>query len=185
MKLKVARRALSTKGALHKLRREGGIPAVLYAKGLATQSLALETTEIQKLLREIEPGTLSTLVLELQGLDQPVRVLVKEIQYDKTNYDVRHMDFIALLPEQKIQVMVPIELAGQADCVGVKAGGAIRLVTRKIPVECLPSKLPSRFTVNVSQMNIGDAIRVNAITFPEGVTPCVKPVDVIAVVGKR
>jgi large subunit ribosomal protein L25 len=185
MQLKVNKRSIQTKGAINQLRENGGIPAVLYAKGKETITLSLEAADLQKILRGLKPGTLSTLVLELEGLGRPVRAIVKEVQYNKTNYSVLHVDLMELVDNQTLLVKVPVELTGINDCAGVKAGGAVRQVMRSVTVECTPEAMPREFQVDVRELNIGQSKRVESIRLPAGVRCKEKLVDVLAVVAKR
>jgi large subunit ribosomal protein L25 len=185
MQLKVNKRSISTKGAVNQLRENGGIPAVLYTKGKETVEISLENANLQKILRDLKPGTLSTLVLTLEGLDRPVRAIVKEVQYNKTNYDVLHVDLMELVDGQRLRVKVPVELTGINECVGVKAGGVVRQVMRAVTVECVPADMPREFQVDVRELNIGQSKRVVAVALPAGVRCKEKIEDVLAVVAKR
>jgi large subunit ribosomal protein L25 len=185
MQLKVKKRSINTKSAINQLRQNGSIPAVLYTKGKETVALSLESADLQKILRDLKPGTLSTLVFKLEGLDHSVRAVVKEIQYNRTNYNVLHVDFMELVPAQALRVKVPVELTGTNECAGVKAGGAVRQVMRAVTVECTPETMPREFQVDVRDLNIGQSRRVNALSLPAGVQCKEKLDDVLAVVAKR
>ena len=98
---------------------------------------------------------------------------MQEVQHSPVNGDIRHVDFHAVSMDQMIQAEVPLEPAGTA--VGVKTfGGLLEQSLRALTVECLPGDLPDRITVDVSQLNIGDAIHVRDIQLPQGVTPKVQ-----------
>src|SRR5262249_59914187 len=87
--------------------------------------------------------------------------------------EIRHVDFHAISMDQMIQAEVPLEPVGTA--IGVKTfGGLLEQSLRAIAIECLPGDLPDRITVDVSQLNIGDAIHVREIQLPSGVTPKVQ-----------
>lgn len=186
MQLQVSKRPRSTKGVRSQLRREGGVPAVLYAKGKESQTLTINRADIQKILRELKPGTLSTLVLELQGMGSPIRAIIKEMQYQKTSYDVLHVDLLELLDGQPVRVNVPVELTGVAESIAVKAGGVIRQVARQVAVECLPGDIPREFFVDVRDLEmVGSSKRVKSIGLNQGVKMRALAEDVLAVVAKR
>ncbi|HEY4638845.1 MAG TPA: 50S ribosomal protein L25, partial [Candidatus Udaeobacter sp.] len=103
---------------------------------------------------------------------------VQEVQHAPVGGEIRHVDFHAISMDQMIQAEVPLEPVGTA--VGVKTfGGLLEKSLRALAIECLPGDLPDRITVDVSQLNIGDAIHVRDIELPRGVTPKVQ-VDLTA-----
>jgi large subunit ribosomal protein L25 len=116
--------------------------------------------------------------LEIGGDGQNRTALVQEVQHSPVGGDIRHVDFHAVSMDQMIQAEVPLEPVGTA--VGVKTfGGLLEQSLRVLAIECLPGDLPDRITVDVSQLNIGDAIHVRDIQLPQGVTPKVQ-VDLTA-----
>jgi large subunit ribosomal protein L25 len=103
---------------------------------------------------------------------------VQEVQHTPVGGEIRHVDFHAISMDQMIEAEVPLEPVGTA--VGVKTfGGLLEQSLRALAIECLPADLPDRITVDVSHMNIGDAIHVRDIQLPQGVTPKVQ-VDLTA-----
>jgi large subunit ribosomal protein L25 len=116
--------------------------------------------------------------LEIGGDSQSRTALVQEVQHSPVRGEIRHVDFHAISMDQLIQAEVPLEPVGTA--VGVKTfGGLLEQSLRELAIECLPGDLPDRITVDVSHLNIGDAIHVRDIQLPQGVTPKVQ-VDLTA-----
>jgi len=111
--------------------------------------------------------------LEIGGDGQSRTALVQEIQHSPVGGEIRHVDFHAISMDQMIEAEVPLEPVGTA--VGVKTfGGLLEQSLRALAIECLPADLPDRITVDVSHLNIGDAIHVREIQLPQGVTPTVQ-----------
>jgi large subunit ribosomal protein L25 len=111
--------------------------------------------------------------LEIAGAGPSRTALVQEVQHSPVKGDIRHVDFHAISMDEMIQADVPLEPAGTP--VGVKTfGGLLEQSLRALAIECLPGDLPDRITVDVSQLNIGDAIHVRDIQLPPGVTPKVQ-----------
>ena len=107
--------------------------------------------------------------LEIGGDGQTRTALVQEVQHSPVGGDIRHVDFHAISMDQMIEAEVPLEPVGTA--VGVKTfGGLLEQSLRALAIQCLPGDLPDRITVDVSQLNIGDAIHVRDIQLPQGVT---------------
>jgi len=112
-------------------------------------------------------------------------VILKEIQYEPTTYDVIHLDFIELFEDHKINVKVPIECVGAAECPGVKLGGVLRQVIRSFPVSCLPKDMPEVFQMDVRTMGMRDSRRLSDLEIPETVRPLVDLHEVAVAIVKR
>src|SRR5207245_9105985 len=124
----------------------------------------------------ISQDTGENVLVELKiGDDGQTRTaLVQEVQHSPVGRDIRHVDFHAISMDQMIEAEVPLEPVGTA--IGVKTfGGLLEQSLRALAIECLPGDLPDRITVDVSQLNIGDAIHVRDIQLPPGVTAKVQP----------
>lgn len=186
MKLNLITRPDKGKTASRRLRREGVIPAVLYSKGQSGEPIAIEREAFASFLRQVAKGHLSTTVFVLADPSgKQRRALVKEIQYNVTNYEVIHLDFEELFDEQSINVKVPIECIGVADCVGVKQGGVLRQVIRHVRVRCLPRDIPSEFKLDVSKLDMRQSLRLRDIAMPETVRPIANLNEVAVGIVKR
>lgn len=186
MKLQVTPRKANKKSEVNKLRREGFIPAVLYVKGKEGEVFSLNSTEFNAFLRSIQPGHLPTSVFTLvDSKGHERRVIIKDIQYNITTYEVIHLDFEELVKDQKINVKVPIECIGQAECMGIKLGGVLRQVIRHVKVRCLPKDLPSFFQLDIRELAMQQSKRLSDLQIPEGVRPLADLNEVAAVIVKR
>jgi large subunit ribosomal protein L25 len=185
MKLAYLSRTTGKKGETNKIRREGGIPAVLYGKNRSVESIYVEKEEVDGLLRNMKPGLLATSVLELHHGGKHLKVLVKEIQYHRTSYAIEHIDFITVDEKTPVSVNVPIQIVGAGDCVGVKLGGFIRQAIRTLKVSCLLADIPQEFTLDVRDMEITHAKRLSDIAMPSGVKPIGRLNEVAVVVVKK
>lgn len=185
MKLTIHKRDKLTKSATRTIRREGNVPAIIYAKGVVGDSIVVLGSELKAILKGIKPGSLPTTVFEIDFEGKKRRAVVKEIQYAPTTYEVIHLDFIELLEDQPIDIKVPIECVGTLDCVGVKLGGILRQIIRHMKVRCLPKHIPSEFTLDVKNLNITDTLKLSAIDLPSAVRPLVNLNEVAVVVAKR
>jgi large subunit ribosomal protein L25 len=152
------------KGAGRRLRAAGKIPAIAYGSGLSDLRLELPVRPLERAL-ELGRSTLLSLagVRELDGR----LVLVKELQRDPASRRIVHCDFYAVDVTRKIEVSVPIHLEGKPP--GVVAGGVLEPMLRELVVRCLPLEIPGVITVDVSALEIGDAIRVSDLVLPAGV----------------
>lgn len=186
MKLKTVARKAGSKSETNRLRREGYIPVVLYVRGKEGETLAVESSEFGSFLRNVKSGHLPTTIFTLvddKGRER--RVIIKDIQYEVTTYVVRHLDFEELLEDHKINIKIPIECIGMADCVGIKLGGVLRQVIRHVSVRCLPKDLPSFFELDVKELALKQTKRLSDLDIPETVRPLMKLNEVVAVIVKR
>lgn len=185
MKLKMYKREGSKKSDLSQVRRAGNIPAVLYSAGNPSENITIDGVELKAALRAITPGQLSTTLFTLVNEKTEVSVIVKEIQYFPTSYDIRHVDLLATKPNQLVRVRVPINYVGVADCQGIKLGGFLRQVIRYVLVECMADKIPSSLPLDVRELVIGQSKRLSELTFPAGVRPLDDVKEVAVVIAKR
>ena len=155
------------KGAARSVRREGRVPGVLYGHGEESVALTVDTRELQRLVHSVSIE--NTIVdLALDGGRQPVKVLIREIQRHPTNDEYLHIDFFHVAMDEKISVEVPIVLIGEPIGVRTKEG-IVDHQLRELEVYCLPGEIPEKIEVDVSGLDIGDAIHVQDLVVPEGV----------------
>jgi large subunit ribosomal protein L25 len=147
--------------AVKKLRRNGVIPAVVY--GADEDSLSLEVDE-KSFLKLFRSGLSENVILTLNidsDSSKSKKVLIREVQHDPLWGKILHIDFQHISMEKKITLSVPVHLIGIA--VGVTEGGILQPSIRELEVECLPGDIPEKVEVDVSHLNIGDAIHVKDI----------------------
>ena len=171
MDISVFERKKATKNSLNKIRWDQNIPGIIYSKEKENQMIFLKKSDMQALIREIPKGRLSTTILDLNLGNSKSKAIIKEIQYDKTSYEIIHMDFQEVFKDQKIRVKVPIECKGVGECAGVKQGGIFRQTHYFLTVECLPEDLPESFVTDVKDLEIGSFVRFSDLDIPKNVKP--------------
>lgn len=185
MELSIFKRTAEKKSETKRIRLEDGIPAVIYSAGNPNEKIFVKKSEFEKILRQVKEDCLSVTLFNLKGGNKKQKAIVKEIQYHTTTYDILHVDFMALDDNRKIEVNVPIQCLGAEECAGVKLGGVLRRVIRKLKIKCLPKDIPSGFTLDVTSLGIGQSFRLNDIAIPSNVTPVARMDEVAVVVAKR
>lgn len=160
-------REVGSKNAARRLRRNGKIPAILYGPKTAAVALELDKRNFTARVAVLEGSHLVRLISSAPALADKV-ALVKDMQFHPISGDVTHADLYEVDLAAKIQVRVPLRFVGKAE--GVVRGGILQPVVREIEVECLPLDIPGSFNVDVTALDIGDAIHVDEIQTPEGVT---------------
>jgi large subunit ribosomal protein L25 len=186
MKLKVFKREQTKKSESNRIRREGNIPGVLYVSGKTAEPIIVDGPDFSSSLRAVQAGRLSTTIFFLKDENgKERRAILKEIQYEPTTYRVQHLDFEVLHDDVKVTLNVPIECTGVVDCVGVKLGGVLRQVIRKIRVRCLPKDIPTVFTVDVKNMAQNEKKRLVDLEIPNTVRPVANLNEVAVLIAKR
>jgi large subunit ribosomal protein L25 len=153
------------KGVNRKLRAAGRIPGVVYGKKREPQAIQLDPTALERLLRGSGAGLNTLIDLSIGGRTDTV--LVKELQRHPVLGAFWHVDFYQVDLTRKITVAVPIHFVGKAR--GVEFGGILDHPLRELEVECLPRSIPEFVEVDVSNLEIGQAIHVSELVLPEGV----------------
>ncbi|HEU4558591.1 MAG TPA: 50S ribosomal protein L25 [Longimicrobium sp.] len=162
-KLSATRRDGGGKGVARKLRGGGKVPAVLYGHGDRTESLAVDAHELDLLLHHVNPE--NTLIgLEIDGGTR-ADVLIREIQRHPWRPEVQHVDFLLVHSDEVLKLDIPVRLLGTP--VGVRdEGGVLDQVLYELHVECLPGNIPDAAEVDISQLGIGESVRVSDISIP-------------------
>ncbi|MEC7840443.1 MAG: 50S ribosomal protein L25/general stress protein Ctc [Chlamydiota bacterium] len=187
MKLTVSKRNSEKKSEAKQQRRNGNIPAVLYSSGNPGEAITIDGREFNAHLNQIKKGHLPTTVFVLTDADGKERkAIIKDIQYHVTTYSILHLDFEELHDDSNVNVKVPIELTGVADCVGIKLGGVPRQVIRFLRVNCLPKDIPSSFKLDITPLKMKEKRKLHDIVIPEGVKPLASNMnEVVVVIAKR
>lgn len=185
MKLTAFVRSKGKKSELTKIRNAGDIPSVFYGPNQPSKSIFLKGSDFQEILRKITPGQLATQIFDLSLEGKDYKALIKEIQYHRTTYQIEHVDFEMVTDPVPVTVNASISCKNVVECVGVKKGGMLRQILRKVKVSCLLKNMPSSFEVDVAEMEIGQNKKLKDIFFPEGVTPIANLEEVVVAVSKR
>lgn len=169
IQLAVAARQAAGKSANKKLRRQGWVPAVVYGHSRETLPLQVGLQELTKALGGITGrNVVITLKVENQGKSSNKTTLIKEIQRNPLSGEVLHIDFYEVSLTKEIKVEIPVVAKGEA--VGVKMdGGVLDHSLWLLEVSCLPTQIPERIEVDVSNLKIGDSIHVKDLAVLPGV----------------
>lgn len=158
-------RTQSGTGSARAVRKEARVPAVIYGAGKEVISVSIEQKEITKLYRA--PQFISG-VIELNLNDgRSIKVLPKAVQLHPITDLVHHVDFVHL-QDQIQKMLIPIVYEGKDRAVGVKRGGFFNIVKRNIPLNCKVGSLPRKITIDVSNMFVGQSLKVTDLDIPVG-----------------
>jgi large subunit ribosomal protein L25 len=162
--LKVSPRDTFGTRATKRLRKEGFVPGIVYGQGGEARPFQIQERELRNVLAEGQ----NLYDLELEG-SASVPVVIKDQQHHPVRGEITHFDCLEVRLDEEIQSEVPIELEGADNAPGVREGGVLEHVTREVTVEALPTEIPERITVDVSQMEINDTINLASVSVPSGV----------------
>jgi large subunit ribosomal protein L25 len=167
LQLTATTRKTTGNGPARVLRRNGRIPAVLYGPDTDATLLSVNIHEFELVLKN---HNINQMVLNLvieNGDALPKSVMIKELQAHPVTNHLIHADFYEISMTRKIWVNVRVVVHGKS--IGEERGGIVQLVRRELEVLCLPSEIPESIALDISSLDIGDAIHVEEIQLPEGV----------------
>jgi large subunit ribosomal protein L25 len=185
MELTVVSRDAKKKSDAKKVRREGGIPAILYSRGEAGKEIVVSNAEFQKLLQSIPKQTLSSKVIVLKEGNKTLKVIVKGIQYHPVTYNILHLDFQELHEGEVVNIKIPLLCTGVADCAGIKLGGVLRQIVYSVLVRVEPKDIPSHFELDIRELVTGQVKKLSDISYPKGVSPLADMNETALIIGKR
>jgi len=170
----------SGKGVARKLRASGMVPAVLYGPETKPLPLAVNKRELLAIFRSSASDNI-LLDLQVEGQqEKPYTVLLKDVQYEPVDGSLLHVDFQQVSLTKKINVEIPIKLTGTPE--GVKTmGGILEFIQRRLSVACLPTEIMESVEIDVTELNVGDAVHAKDIDL-KGIELLTNPNQVVATV---
>jgi large subunit ribosomal protein L25 len=159
--VKAQTRHTAGKGSSRTLRREGRIPAILYGSDIENVALSVSNYDMEHLFKKVSYSqALLNLVVE-NGQSFEKMAMIKEIQTDPVSHNYLHIDFYEVKMDRKITATVPIVLKGTAK--GIINGGIVQNIRRELEIVCFPADIPKNIEIDISELDIGDAIHVEDI----------------------
>ena len=172
LELKAEKRTTRGSKAVKKLRGSGQIPAILYGHKPDNVMLCLNEHDFTRILHS------GTRMINLTVDNKKESALIKDVQYDNLLDRVLHVDFSRIDLTERVKLRVPLEVHGEP--VGVKEGGVLTHVMKDVEIECLPTAIPEKIKVNISELGLGKAIHVKELPVLEGVQYISEPESVVA-----
>jgi large subunit ribosomal protein L25 len=179
--IKASVRSRAGTGGAREVRRQAGVPAVIYGDGGAPQNVALPSKDLMTLMNR---GRFLSTVIDLDVDGAKTRVIPREVQVDPVNGRLIHVDFQRVSPTSHIRVDVPVRFINDGLSPGLKRGGVLNIVRHEIEVTCPADAIPEIFEFNLEGLEIGRSIHISAIRLPEGIQPTIKDRDfTVATIG--
>ena len=153
------------KGASRELRRNGRVPAVIYGGKEEPTPIHIEE---RVLARQLGTGHFMNSIVMVEVNGKPVRTIPKDVALHPVTDRPLHADFLRLSKDAKIQVAVPVVFTNEEASPGLKKGGVLNVVRHELELICESDKIPDEIAIDVTGLEVGDAIHISAVTLPQG-----------------
>ena len=179
--LKATKRTTTSTGQINKLRSDGFIPAILYGGKKNNICISLKKLHLRDI---IKTETFMSKVVDLDIDGNLEKVLPKDITYDPVSDEPSHIDFMRIVKGSRLVLEVPVKFINYDKSPGLKKGGVLNTVRRKVELKCPAENIPYEIVVNLDNTKIGTSIKISSVKLPENVVPTITDRDfVVATIG--
>ena len=174
--LKATKRENLSSGSNNKLRAKGFIPAILYGGKDQNQNISVSKKEISNI---INSETFLSKVLELDIDGKKEKVIPRDVAYHVVSEEPMHIDFMRIVTGKKIILEIPVKFINHPDSPGLKRGGVLNIVRRKVELKCPAESIPDEIVVDLAGTDIGTSIKISSVKLPENVIPTITDRDFV------
>ena len=174
--LNVTTRNNKSKGDLSSIRNGGNVPAIIYGGKEENKKISI-SKKLLKTAIERENFLSNIITLSLDGKNQ--NVLPREVIYDVITDEPIHVDFLRVVPGIKIRIEVPVEFINHEKSPGLKRGGVLNIVRRKVELKCPSEKIPEKLTINLDGVDIGESFKISSVKLEDDVVPTIQGRDFV------
>ena len=174
--LKATKRTTTSTGQINKLRSDGFIPAILYGGKKNNISISLKKLHLRDI---IKTETFMSKVVDLDIDGNLEKVLPKDITYDPVSDEPNHIDFMRIVKGSRLVLEVPVKFINHDKSPGLKKGGVLNTVRRKVELKCPAENIPNEIVVNLDNTKIGTSIKISSVKLPENVVPTITDRDFV------
>jgi len=178
--LKAIKRENTSSGSNSKLRADGLVPAILYGGKDSNLNISIEKKAIKSI---VNSDTFLSKVLELDINGKKEKVIPRDVAYHVVSEEPIHIDFMRIIAGKKIILEIPVKFINHPDSPGLKRGGVLNIVRRKVELKCPGENIPDDITVDLSGTDIGTSIKISSVKLDENVVPTIDRDFVIATVA--
>ena len=169
-------RNTNTKGEINSLRVNGNIPAIVYGGSTKNQKISLNKKNLKKVIEK--QNFLSNIIsLSLDGKSE--NVLPKEIVWDPITDEPIHIDFLRIVKGATVILEIPVKFINNEKSPGLKRGGVLNIVRRKVELKCPAENIPTELIVDLDNLDIGSSIKISSIKLPENIFPTIQGRDFV------
>ena len=166
----------STKGQLNSIRNSGNVPAIIYGGNDQNQKISI-SKKLLKVLIERENFLSNIITIKIGEKSQ--NVLPREVKYHILSDEPTHVDFLRVLPGVKIKIEVPVSFINHEKSPGLKRGGVLNIVRRKVELKCPSEKIPENLTIDLDGVDIGESFKISSIKLDTEVVPTIQGRDFV------
>ena len=163
-------RNTKSKGDVRSLRSNGNIPGIVYGGTEKNEKVSVSKKTLKSLIDK-ENFLSNIITLKLDG--KPQNVLPREITYNVISDEPTHIDFLRVVSGVKIRIEVPVKFINHEKSPGLKRGGVLNSVRRRIELKCPSEKIPEAIIIDLDGIEIGESFKISSIKLEEGVTPTI------------
>ena len=174
--LKALKREKLTSGSNNKLRANGFIPAILYGGKDPNQNISVSKKELSSI---INSDTFLSKVLEIELEGKKEKVIPRDVSYNVISEEPVHIDFMRIVSGKKIILEIPVKFINHPDSPGLKRGGVLNIVRRRVELKCPAESIPDEIVVDLAGTDIGTSIKISSVKLPESVTPTITDRDFV------
>ena len=165
-----------TKRELNAIRDNGAVPAIIYGGKNENQKVSISKKTLKNLI-EKENFLSNIITLNVDG--KPQNVLPREVKYHILSDEPTHVDFLRILPGVKIKIEVPVNFINHEKSPGLKRGGVLNIVRRKVELKCPSEKIPESLTIDLDGVDIGESFKISSVKLDSEVTPTIQGRDFV------
>ena len=174
-------RETKTKGQVNELRNKGNVPGIVYGGEQPNEKISITIKALKNLINK-ENFLSNVISIDLDGKEQ--KVLTRNIAFDTVTDEPIHFDLMRIVKGGKIILEIPVKFINNELSPGLKRGGVLNIVRRKVELRCPAENIPTELVVDLEGLDIGTSIKISSINLPENVTPTIQGRDfVIATVA--
>ena len=178
--LKAIKRENTSSSSNNRLRADGLVPAILYGGKNPNQKISVEKKAIKTI---VNSDTFLSKVLELDVDGKKEKVIPRDVAFHVVSEEPIHIDFMRIVAGKKIILEIPVKFINHPDSPGLKRGGVLNIVRRKVELKCPGENIPDDITVDLAGTDIGTSLKISSIKLPENVAPTIDRDFVIATVA--
>ena len=174
--LKATKRDNLTSGSNNKLRAKGFVPAILYGGKDSNRNISVSKKDISNI---INSETFLSKVIQLDIDGKKEKVIPRDITYHVVSEEPLHIDFMRIVSGKKIIIEIPVKFINHSDSPGLKRGGVLNIVRRKVELKCPAENIPDEIIVDLAGTDIGTSIKISSVKLPENVIPTISDRDFV------
>ena len=174
--IEASARNTNTKGEVNSLRQKGEVPAIIYGGTKENQKISISKKHLRSL---IDQENFLSNIININMDDKTINALPREVSYDPISDDPIHIDFLRIVKGARIILEIPVKFINNDKSPGLKKGGVLNIVRRKVELKCLSENIPNELVVDLADVDIGASFKISSIRLPENVTPTIQGRDFV------